>query len=120
MTPITSKHPFQSASNSHLTFKNVMKRSSGKQDIPLKTVQDLQNSLICLYKHARLGVDKKWRSDFEMAIDARAAAGQPLDTGMLPQIFIDNNKLTYTSPKIGKDKICDGNCGKCKAALNFF
>lgn len=77
----------------------------------------LSNVLLCLYRHVRTASDPKWAVDFKMITEAREAAAQLLDTGMLPKIIYNDGQISYTAPAVGNDKICNGNCGKCRLKL---
>lgn len=105
-----------SVRDNKLTLTNgTMNKNGIKQS--LLDSKRLSDVLLCIYKHVRLASDRKWAIDFQMKTDAREAAAQQLDTGLLPKIIPNGSQLTYTAPAVGKDKICNGNCGKCR--LNF-
>ncbi len=70
---------------------------------------------LCLYKNTRAAQDPKWGLDLDMRAEARAAAAQMLDTGMLPILTVNQNGQTeFTPPKVGRQKACLNPCGKCR------
>jgi len=79
----------------------------------ITTAKRLGEVLLCIYKHVRLSADKKWATDFTIKTEAREAAAQQLDTGMLPTIEINGATLKYNAPKMAPDKICKKSCKNC-------
>lgn len=80
----------------------------------IMSAKKLSEVLLCIYKHVRLSADPKWALDFTMKTEAREAAGQLLNTGMLPTFEIRNSSLIYVAPVISADKICKNSCKGCR------
>lgn len=84
---------------------------------PIKDGNDLCAALGEIYKAVRSEVDQKWSVNYHMQLEGREAAGQPLDTGLLPNITYTGSQIIYSAPAIGVDKVCVKNCAKCPLKL---
>lgn len=80
----------------------------------LDTPQRLIEIGLCLYKNVRAAQDPKWGFDLDMRAEARAAAAQLLDTGMLPVLVNNGGQIEFNPPKKGLIKACKNPCGKCR------
>ena len=88
--------------------------SCGNQLEIIDTSKRLIEIGLCLYKNVRSAADPKWGFDLEMRSEARAAAAQLLDTGMLPAIHDNKGKIDFNPPKVGRIRTCANPCGKCR------
>lgn len=59
-----------------------------KPETEITTAQDLQQTLINIYRAVRSEADPQWGADHQLRLEAREVAAQQLDTGMLPKMPI--------------------------------
>ncbi len=104
----------------HLQSASVTKNTVTEE---IRSTDRLSEVLVCIYRHVRESADPKWAGALRESQSDRLSDGacisimpsiELVHTGLLPTFDINDGGLKYNAPKIGKDKICSGNCGKCR------
>jgi hypothetical protein len=113
----------------HLTFSGCTREHHGIEN-RVEGADRVAELLTCLYRQVRQEADPKWRAALDISLSDSLSGGACVSmipaaslaqkTGRLPIIKADSDDhISYTPPKIGPDKVCNSDCGKCQAKISL-